>query len=71
MTCRYIGNAIVCGPRGPYLYKGIYWEWHSFCGPHPINKKTLEPWKKVPNHVWAIANEFAREPDKEQFLVNT
>lgn len=69
MTCERLGGAILCGPSGPYFYKGIYWEWHKYLGPHPIYKKTRQPWNKVPNHVWSKASDFAREANKEQFLV--
>ena len=69
MPCERFGGAIVCSPSGPYFYKGIYWEWHPYFGPHPIYKKTLQPWAKVPDHVWTKAASFAREANREQFLV--
>ena len=67
MPCRRFGDAILCGPSGPYEYEGILWELHSYLGPHPIRRKDGNPWLNPPKSVWEIANRFAREKDKSKF----
>jgi hypothetical protein len=69
MPCRNYNGFIVCEPDGPYKYCGIYWEYHPFFGPHPIYAKNGQPWKRVPNYVWKIADNFVKELDRSQFLV--
>ena len=68
MPCIPIKNGFVCCSAGPYEYKGILFELHSYLGPHPIRKKDFEPWKTVPKKVWGIASKFMSEKDKNKFL---
>lgn len=56
MPCIRIGSGFICGPK-VYRFKGYYFEWHSYCGPSPLNKNG-ELSKKIPKGFWNMIDEF-------------
>jgi hypothetical protein len=69
MPCTRINGGFLCGPSGPYEYEGTLLELHSYHGPHPIRRRDLEPWGRVPAKVWEKMTRFMQEPDKSKFLI--
>jgi hypothetical protein len=60
----------MCGPR-MYEYKGTKFEWHSYCGPHPIDDD-LEPLDDIPDEFWDMIGEFQKlsDEEKEKYLIH-
>lgn len=57
-----------------YDYGGFIFEVHHYCGPHPLNKKTQEPYKNVPgekHRFWKVWDSFfdLSDKEKEKFLL--
>jgi hypothetical protein len=59
-----MGDAILCYSN-VYRYNGYYFEWHHYCGPHPLNKNG-ELSKKIPSGFWDMVSEFQLLSDIEK-----
>ena len=62
---------ILCSSN-QYIYKGVYFEIHNFCGPHPLNKDgdPLEGWLGLEDDpFWEVWDSFQKEVDKNKFKV--
>lgn len=57
-------TGIICSPK-LYEYKGVVFEVHSYCGPHPL-KRNMEPRKIIPKSFWVLWKEFDSLPEIEQ-----
>ena len=49
-----------------YEYEGYYFEWHSYCGPIPLNRKTHEPRKTIPAGFWNMIERFQKLSKEEK-----
>ena len=54
-----------------YKYRGFLFEWHSYCGPSPLRKKTFELRSTIPTGFWAAMDDFQKlsEEERQPFLV--
>jgi hypothetical protein len=59
---------IVCSSN-QYKYKGVEFEDHKYCGPHPLDSDG-DPIQPVPDSFWAIWNEFNTLENKEDYLIH-
>lgn len=59
----------VCGPR-LYQFDGWFFEWHSYCGPHPL-RKDGEPRQSIPARFWQTVEKFQAltEAERESYRV--
>lgn len=64
MAWRIEMSAIFCS-NSQYLYKGCYFEFHSYCGPWPL-KKNGDPRKYAGKKFWSMWEEFAKLSDIER-----
>lgn len=72
MSCIPIKDGFLCGfnPQYKYTFQGkeYYFEWHSYCGPHPL-KKDGELKKLVPHRYskfWNMVSEFQQLSSEER-----
>lgn len=64
MVGRVEMTGIICS-NSQYLYKGWYFEFHSYCGPWPL-KKNGDPKQHAGKKFWEMWHEFAMLTDSER-----
>jgi len=57
-------NGVICSSP-MYVYKGVLFEVHSFCGPYPL-KKDYKPKKRIGNKFYDLYSEFCKLSKEEQ-----
>jgi hypothetical protein len=62
-------SGIICSPV-VYEYKGILFEFHSYCGPWPLKKSNHYPKKYAGKKFWDMWDEFSKLPKEEQMTYN-
>lgn len=73
MTCQRISNGFICSAP-VYKLDDFVFEVHSYCGPCPLRKDTLEPWKRFPSEkhrFWKTWDKFSKlsKKEKEKYLI--
>ena len=69
MGCHSDKNTIICCPniyKYPFNNKEYYFEWHYWCGPIPVNKKTLNGRKTIPTGFYKMIDEFIKLSEEER-----
>lgn len=61
-------QAIICS-QAVYEYKGVTFEFHSYCGPWPL-KKNGDHKKYAGKKFWNLWDEFSKLPKEEQNSYN-
>ncbi len=61
-----VPDGFLCLGGPVYEYGGWLFEIHSYCGPHPLNRRTLEPRVNIPAEFWQAWEEFEKLPDEER-----
>ncbi len=71
MSCHKIPGGYICGPDGPYKYKGYVFEVTSHLGPVPLTKKLNPRRRNVPAGFWDAVTEFAKLDcgEKRRYLI--
>jgi hypothetical protein len=64
MSCVHFGGGIVT-LTDIYRFQGFTFEWHYFCGPIPVHKRTLDPIKTIPTGFWKMVEQWQKLPKKE------
>ena len=49
-----------------YEFEGFLFEWHSYLGPVPLNKRTKEPRTRVPKGFWSMIDRWTELSDEER-----
>ena len=57
-------TGFLCGPK-LYRYDGLFFEVHSYCGPHPL-KADGELKKQAGRKFWKMVEQFQALTDKEK-----
>ena len=68
MPCIKIKDGFVC-VNNVYEYGGFLFEVHSYCGPHPLRKKDMKPYRKLPGEkhkFWKVFYEWDKLSKAEQ-----
>lgn len=69
MTCHTSPSITICCPniyKFPFNGTEYFFEWHYWCGPIPVHKRTLDPRKTVPTGFYKMINEWIKLSKKEQ-----
>ena len=57
-----------------FLYKGVTFDWHNYCGPTILNRHNGEARKfeNISNRNWSAVNKFSgmSKEDREQYRIN-
>lgn len=69
MSCHKVtfngGSGIIC-LANIFEFEGFTFEWHAFCGPTPVNKRTLDPRKTIPHGFWRMISRWVKLTKAEQ-----
>ncbi len=65
-------TGFVCGFHPIYLFRGYYFEVHSYHGPWPVKKFSHDPRVTIPKGFWKMWEVFRKfdDRDKEAFRID-
>ena len=76
MSCHRIENVILCYPNiYKFTHNGVdfFFEWHSYLGPFPVKKSSMDPRGTIPKGFWGAIEAFNKlsEDGKKNHLISS
>ena len=60
------GPGFLCGGSPRYEFGGFLFEWHRYCGPALLDRRTGDPRKTIPRGFWNAVERFQKLPPEQR-----